>query len=57
MPTSTCSKRWVGSNRHHMFSNVCTLLTERSQVALPHLVAADFVADAAFVDGRSRLPQ
>jgi predicted O-methyltransferase YrrM len=32
-------------------SNVCTLLTERSQLALPRLVAEDFVADAAFVDG------
>jgi predicted O-methyltransferase YrrM len=30
---------------------VCTLLAERSQVALPRLVAQGFVADAAFVDG------
>jgi predicted O-methyltransferase YrrM len=29
----------------------CTLLTERSQLALPRLVADGFVADAAFVDG------
>ncbi len=31
--------------------NLCTLLTERSQVALPRLVTEEFVADAAFVDG------
>ncbi len=31
--------------------NVCTLLRERSQFALPRLVAEGFVADAAFVDG------
>ena len=31
--------------------NICTLLTERSQLALPHLVGEGFVADAAFVDG------
>jgi len=30
---------------------VCTLLAERSQVALPRLAAEGFVADAAFVDG------
>jgi predicted O-methyltransferase YrrM len=29
----------------------CTLLTERSQLALPRLVSEEFVADAAFVDG------
>lgn len=29
----------------------CTLLRERSQLALPRLVADGFVADAAFVDG------
>jgi hypothetical protein len=29
----------------------CVLLRERSQLALPRLVAAGFVADAAFVDG------
>lgn len=32
-------------------SNICTLLTERSQLALPRLLTEDFVADAAFVDG------
>ena len=32
-------------------TNLCTLLTERSQIALPRLVTEDFVADAAFVDG------
>ena len=32
-------------------SNLCTLRTERSQLALPRLVTEDFVADAAFVDG------
>jgi predicted O-methyltransferase YrrM len=31
--------------------DVCTLLTEPSQSALPRLVAEGFVADAAFVDG------
>jgi predicted O-methyltransferase YrrM len=31
--------------------DVCTLLRERSQLALPRLVAEGFVADAAFVDG------
>ena len=30
---------------------MCQLLRERSQVALPALVAEGFVADAAFVDG------
>jgi predicted O-methyltransferase YrrM len=30
---------------------LCTLLEERSQLALPRLVAEDMVADAAFVDG------
>jgi predicted O-methyltransferase YrrM len=29
----------------------CTLLAERSQTALPRLIAEGFVADAAFVDG------
>jgi predicted O-methyltransferase YrrM len=29
----------------------CTLLTERSQLALPRLLVEGFVADAAFVDG------
>ena len=32
-------------------SDLCTLLTERSQLALPRLVTEGFVADAAFVDG------
>lgn len=32
-------------------SNLCTLLTDRSQLALPRLLTEDFVADAAFVDG------
>lgn len=32
-------------------SGICTLLTERSQLALPRLVAEEYVADAAFVDG------
>jgi predicted O-methyltransferase YrrM len=32
-------------------NNLCTLLTERSQLALPRLLTEDFVADAAFVDG------
>lgn len=32
-------------------SRFCTLLTERSQLALPRLLANGFVADAAFVDG------
>jgi predicted O-methyltransferase YrrM len=31
--------------------NICTLLDERSQIALPRLVTEGFVADAAFVDG------
>ncbi len=31
--------------------NLCTLLTDRSQLALPRLVTEDFIADAAFVDG------
>ena len=31
--------------------NICTLLDERSQLALPRLVTKGFVADAAFVDG------
>ncbi len=31
--------------------DVCTLLRERSQLALPRLVAEGLVADAAFVDG------
>jgi predicted O-methyltransferase YrrM len=30
---------------------VCTLVAERSQIALPRLVTEGFVADAAFVDG------
>jgi predicted O-methyltransferase YrrM len=33
------------------YDEVSTLLRERSQLALPRLVAAGFVADAAFVDG------
>lgn len=32
-------------------SNICTLLTDRSQLVLPQLVADGFSADAAFVDG------
>jgi predicted O-methyltransferase YrrM len=32
-------------------SGLCTVLPERSQLALPRLVAEGFVADAAFVDG------
>jgi predicted O-methyltransferase YrrM len=32
-------------------SELCTLLAERSQLALPRLVTEGFVADAAFVDG------
>jgi predicted O-methyltransferase YrrM len=32
-------------------SGTCTLLRDRSQLALPRLVAEEFVADAAFVDG------
>ena len=32
-------------------SNLCVLLAERSQFALPHLVTEGVVADAAFVDG------
>jgi predicted O-methyltransferase YrrM len=31
--------------------DVCSLVRERSQLALPRLVAEGFVADAAFVDG------
>jgi len=31
--------------------NLCTLISERSQLALPRLVAEGVVADAAFVDG------
>jgi predicted O-methyltransferase YrrM len=31
--------------------NICTLLDERSQIALPRLVTEGLVADAAFVDG------
>jgi predicted O-methyltransferase YrrM len=31
--------------------NLCTLLTDRSQVVLPRLVTEGLVADAAFVDG------
>jgi predicted O-methyltransferase YrrM len=30
---------------------LCTLVAERSQIALPRMVAEGFVADAAFVDG------
>lgn len=30
---------------------VCTLLRERSQIALPRLLSEGFIADAAFVDG------
>jgi predicted O-methyltransferase YrrM len=33
------------------FADRCTLLTERSQLALPRLVQEALVADAAFVDG------
>lgn len=32
-------------------SNLCTLLTDRSQLALPHLMTEAFIADTAFVDG------
>jgi predicted O-methyltransferase YrrM len=32
-------------------AGVCSLLTERSQIALPRLLADGFLADAAFVDG------
>jgi cephalosporin hydroxylase len=32
-------------------ATLCTLLKERSQLALPRLVTEDVVADAAFVDG------
>jgi hypothetical protein len=32
-------------------ADVCRLLRERSQLALPRLVGEGFVADAAFVDG------
>ena len=32
-------------------TDVCSLIRERSQLALPRLVAERFVADAAFVDG------
>lgn len=32
-------------------SDICTLLAERSQLALPRLVVERFVSDAAFVDG------
>ena len=32
-------------------SDLCQLVRERSQIALPRLVADGFVADAAFVDG------
>ena len=32
-------------------NSLCTLLAERSQLALPRLVTEGFVADAAFVDG------
>jgi predicted O-methyltransferase YrrM len=32
-------------------SDMCTLVTERSQLALPRLLTEDFVADATFVDG------
>lgn len=32
-------------------SDLCTLVTDRSQLALPRLVTEDFIADAAFVDG------
>ena len=32
-------------------SSICTLLTDRSQLELPRLVADGFSADAAFVDG------
>jgi predicted O-methyltransferase YrrM len=31
--------------------SVCTLLRERSQIALPRLLSGGFIADAAFVDG------
>ncbi|MGH9121856.1 MAG: class I SAM-dependent methyltransferase [Acidimicrobiales bacterium] len=32
-------------------TDLCTLVVERSQVALPHLVSEHLLADAAFVDG------
>ncbi len=32
-------------------TDLCTLVVERSQLALPRLVTEDVVADAAFVDG------
>jgi predicted O-methyltransferase YrrM len=32
-------------------AGLCSLVEERSQIALPHLLADGFVADAAFVDG------
>jgi predicted O-methyltransferase YrrM len=32
-------------------TNLCTLLSDRSQLALPRLVTENFIADAAFVDG------
>lgn len=32
-------------------TDLSTLLTNRSQLALPHLLTEDFIADAAFVDG------
>lgn len=32
-------------------NNLCALLAERSQLALPRLLTEDFAADAAFVDG------
>jgi predicted O-methyltransferase YrrM len=32
-------------------ANVCTLLKERSQIALPRMAAEGFTADAAFIDG------
>jgi cephalosporin hydroxylase len=31
--------------------SLCTLLRERSQIALPRLLSEGFIADAAFVDG------
>jgi predicted O-methyltransferase YrrM len=36
--------------------DLCTLLAERSQLALPRLVGDGFVADAAFVDGSHLFP-
>jgi len=50
-----CQDRFANAGRDAInaagLGGLCTILTERSQLALPRLVSDGFVADAAFVDG------